>query len=524
MFGARQLELSLEDVKTTKSKVYLVCLFSKRHFEVFPVTDDSEINPWFAITLPDRHYLINNQLLRDVYSTLDAVHPVVVQSNVLPIAANLFERYYGEYVEDYIDKLQFSRRMLLHSSSLNKTAIIPAFPMDISYRKGDGLFEIYCTVSNGCSTWLEEESRLFEIEITASDFLPGRSVDMIKVNNSIRPINRTTIFRRKYPRRIYPSSQLNHHLKQYYPSIKPATAAVVTAVYGGYEISCKPFARQTVETDFYCFTDNDNVAARGWIVDSIPYPLMRLRKEFESKTIDELNSYHNNQHPFNLAKYFKMTGMLEVTELIGLQSQVNELSANLFSEPSGQTSRPGYSLLVWLDGTVLVHNSQMNQFILELLDNSNEKLVVFEHGRKGRLYNEYNVTTLVDKYLKPVWNGFNQPVQLIEQQYRDYLASGYRDEAWIEFQYEKGWNYRPEYGVFLTCLLAVDLRKDGRGTTARDFLESWLSQNRKYSTQDQISFPFVAQSKGVYPIPLPNGKIYGSFSSNNIFTKMEHGT
>jgi hypothetical protein len=203
---------------------------------------------------------------------------------------------------------------------------------------------------------------------------------------------------------------------------------------------------------------------------------------------------------------------------------VNEISVTRSSDLSVQTGRTSYSLLVWLDGTVLVHNSQMNQFILELLDNSDEKLVVFEHGRKGRLSNEYNATTLVDKYLYPVWNGFNQPVQLVEKQYRDYLASGYSDEAWVESQYEKGWNYRPEYGVFLTCLLAVDLRKDGNGTTARDFLESWFGQNRKYSTQDQISFPFVAQSKGVYPIPLPNGKIYGSFSSNNIFTKMEHGT
>ena len=35
----------------------------------------------------------------------------------------------------------------------------------------------------------------------------------------------------------------------------------ITAIYGNYELSCKPFIAQTVPTDFICFTDNANIIA-----------------------------------------------------------------------------------------------------------------------------------------------------------------------------------------------------------------------------------------------------------------------
>ena len=45
----------------------------------------------------------------------------------------------------------------------------------------------------------------------------------------------------------------------------------ITAVYGKYEASCKKFAKQTVSTDFICFTDNPNIIPNGWIIDTTPY-------------------------------------------------------------------------------------------------------------------------------------------------------------------------------------------------------------------------------------------------------------
>ena len=33
--------------------------------------------------------------------------------------------------------------------------------------------------------------------------------------------------------------------------------AFITAILGDYEITCKPFVKQTIETDFICFTNKE---------------------------------------------------------------------------------------------------------------------------------------------------------------------------------------------------------------------------------------------------------------------------
>ena len=48
----------------------------------------------------------------------------------------------------------------------------------------------------------------------------------------------------------------------------------ITAIYGGYEITCKKYAKQTVDTDFICFTDNMNIVSNGWKIDTTPYHLL----------------------------------------------------------------------------------------------------------------------------------------------------------------------------------------------------------------------------------------------------------
>ena len=50
-----------------------------------------------------------------------------------------------------------------------------------------------------------------------------------------------------------------------------AKVAFITSILGGYESICRPFAQQTVDTDFICFTDNPNIESNGWIVDTNPY-------------------------------------------------------------------------------------------------------------------------------------------------------------------------------------------------------------------------------------------------------------
>ena len=45
----------------------------------------------------------------------------------------------------------------------------------------------------------------------------------------------------------------------------------ITVNYGMYEKSCKPFITQTIDTDFICFTDDENIINNGWIIDTISF-------------------------------------------------------------------------------------------------------------------------------------------------------------------------------------------------------------------------------------------------------------
>ena len=76
----------------------------------------------------------------------------------------------------------------------------------------------------------------------------------------------------------------------------------ITAIYGGYETSCKKFVKQTIDTDFICFTDNNDIINNGWIIDTTPYHLINKSK-LDNDTFT--NSLCNNIHTFNIAKYYK---------------------------------------------------------------------------------------------------------------------------------------------------------------------------------------------------------------------------
>ena len=63
-----------------------------------------------------------------------------------------------------------------------------------------------------------------------------------------------------------------------------------------------------------------------------------------------------------------------------------------------------------------------------------------------------------------------------------------------------------------------------RNISSIDFLTAWSNENRKYSTQDQISYSYVIQQLDIPPFPFPsieNG-VYGSYFGNNLFTKVPH--
>jgi hypothetical protein len=76
---------------------------------------------------------------------------------------------------------------------------------------------------------------------------------------------------------------------------------IISAVIGTYEKSAKPFPKQTVPTDFIMCTNNPKLINSGnWTIDSTPYHITQSLSLDRGQFID---SFSNNRHIFNIAKY-----------------------------------------------------------------------------------------------------------------------------------------------------------------------------------------------------------------------------
>ena len=52
----------------------------------------------------------------------------------------------------------------------------------------------------------------------------------------------------------------------------PTKVAFITAIYGGYDGSCKKVVEQSIKTDLWCFSDNEDIINRGnWSVVTTPF-------------------------------------------------------------------------------------------------------------------------------------------------------------------------------------------------------------------------------------------------------------
>lgn len=92
-----------------------------------------------------------------------------------------------------------------------------------------------------------------------------------------------------------------------------AKICYITAIYNNETLnSCPKYVKQTIATDFICFTDNPNINSNGWLIDTFPY-----HKCIE-KEIDIINFYKQQYKtkiiPF-LKKYDVIIWLDETYEL-----------------------------------------------------------------------------------------------------------------------------------------------------------------------------------------------------------------
>jgi hypothetical protein len=263
-----------------------------------------------------------------------------------------------------------------------------------------------------------------------------------------------------------------------------AKICFITAIYGTYEKSCKKFIKQTIDTDFICFTDNNNIISNGWTIDTTPYHLINKSK-IDNDTF--INSVCNNKHNFNIAKYYKQSF-----------SNIPILDK--------------YDIIVWLDGTIEIIYDKTSEYILNNI--YKEKIIGWHHEiRNGILSNEVIASIISERYTSRYWNEQCQPYQDVHNQYISYLEDGYNDIFFKNIN-----SHSPHMGVWVTCFVAF-LHKDKE---IKDFLELWYLQTLKYTTQDQIGFSYVCQKTNIIPFTLPNNEIYGDCPHLNTMFHIKH--
>ncbi len=260
----------------------------------------------------------------------------------------------------------------------------------------------------------------------------------------------------------------------------------ITSIYGDYEKTCKPFIKQTIPSDFICFTNNKNLINNGWIIDNTEYHLLNKSNLDNNEYVNSLN---NNKHNFNIAKYYKQA-FINIPRL------------------------KKYDVVVWLDGSIEITNEKTSEWILNNI--YKEKIIGWEHEfREGKLKNEVDASIHSEKYISPNWNGQKQPIQDINKQYQYYLNNNYDENIFKNHNSNK-----KNLGVWVTCFVAF-LQKD---PDVIKFLNDWYLQTLKYSTQDQIGFTYIA-NKNFIPYTLPNNIIKGlGHSKTDFYIKHNHYT
>lgn len=264
-----------------------------------------------------------------------------------------------------------------------------------------------------------------------------------------------------------------------------AKICFITAIYGNYEASCKKFVKQTVETDFICFTDNENIIKNGWSIDTTPYHLVKTNLYDSS----HVNSIDNNKHTFNIAKYYK-------------QSFINIPILDK------------YDVVVWLDGTVEIIYEKTSEYLLDHI--YREKIIGWHHDRRNGLLSGEVEASHFFRYTSTYWHKQSQPYQNVDYQWKCYLEDGY-DEMFF-----KNMNSHTEhFGVWLTCFVAF-LKNDEK---VKEFLDLWYLQTLKYTTQDQIGFPYVVQKTKLIPYTLPNNEVHAEKTEERtmFYIKHNHG-
>ena len=232
------------------------------------------------------------------------------------------------------------------------------------------------------------------------------------------------------------------------------------------------------------------MAPKGWIVDTEPYHVTH-RPTWDNGSLT--NSLEKNSHTFNIAKFYKE-----------YFHQIPRLQR--------------YDIVVWMDSTVKLKSAHVSTYLFEHIQDST--IVAWNFAWRRHLQMEVASSVsgpLAFKYTARHCGGQDQPFQDVEAQYKTYLSEGYNPKCWRKLYSED----IPRFGgVWSTRFIAWDMTNP----IVKEFLELWYWHNLKYTTQDQVSFPYVAHKFHLKPLTLPNRDVGGDCAHNEFYSTKNHGT
>jgi len=250
---------------------------------------------------------------------------------------------------------------------------------------------------------------------------------------------------------------------------------VITANFGKYEKTCKPFPAQTIPVDFICFTENDSIDRNGWQIYTHPYHKTN-RSMIDDGT--KHNSIDKNVHTFNVAKYYKQQFYL----IPRLQE---------------------YDFIIWMDGTLeLTDPDAIRKIHAVLLHNS---FVTWKHEWRNHFSEEVQ-GSIGERYTSTFWNGQPQPYQDVVGQYDKYKLDGFSNGQ-----------------VYLTCMVGYNMKRNDN--EVQNILNMWYDQTLNHTTQDQLGLPYTCWKLNKYPYVLPDNTIKGDHphDETDIYIKRAHG-
>lgn len=229
--------------------------------------------------------------------------------------------------------------------------------------------------------------------------------------------------------------------------------AFITCITAGYESTLKEPAQQTVPCDFIAYVDKEYRA----VPSQSAWQVRPLEHHHHETTTCHRNSIANNEHSFNIAKYYKC-----------MFHTFPELQA--------------YEVVVWLDGTIKITNPQCAEQLLVITTKSISP-ALFGHEHRNNYVDEAKVSHF-ERYTSTSWNHQSQPYQDVDAQAAAYMAKGCPPMS---------------SGLWITCFVAWNMRSP----FTREALELWYHEILQHTTQDQISFPFVMWKLGLKPNTIP---------------------